>query len=141
MIKTCQHDIAEMEIAVADGICPICLSRRLRELEKESEGRRIQLGVCSIERTAEWKRAEQAESSLRACQVREAELREAVNSLGLNVELYPKLRLALSHSTGSKIMAVVKAATELCDSGHNFRPYVFEKLIEATRALEAKHER
>lgn len=125
------------------------MARRLRELEKEYEGRRIQLGVCSIERTAEWKRAEQAESALLACQAREGELREA-----LQHERFCRIccedgcsncpdctaEQALSHSTGSKIMAVIEAVKGHYEWHQEHDPKTTCAICEKYRALEAKHE-
>ena len=31
--ETCSHELWEMETACADGLCPLCLQRRLREAE------------------------------------------------------------------------------------------------------------
>ena len=60
------------------------------------------LAIPEIERlTAENARLRE---QLAASQAREAELREAINSAGIKryLERYPRIKAALSHSTGSK---------------------------------------
>lgn len=34
-MSECEHHIVDREVAVADGMCPICLAARVAELERE----------------------------------------------------------------------------------------------------------
>ena len=102
------------------------LTRQLAEAKAESEGRRIKLGVCSIERTAEWTRAGQAEARIKKL---EAVLAERDARMAVLMNLYrewPKtircqndhadwevaIEAALSRAPeqAKKLLAVVEAA-------------------------------
>ena len=111
------------------GVYDACseLARRLREREavhlqaEESLGNAVNAGIILEEKL------EQVESALLACQAREAELGEALDNLVASIIpqhktfkhgnessyfLAEQAQKLLSHSTGSKIMAVVEAAKE-----------------------------
>ena len=110
-------------------------------------------------------RAEQAESALLACQAREAELVEAIKIgvkeailsidedvpletiwVGVEIAIEHEAAVALSHSTGSKIMAVVEAAKGLELAAKTWgipECLITDKVISvctAYRALEAEHD-
>lgn len=99
-------------------LCPDCikalqssLTQRQQELERvkaESEGRRVQLSVCSIERTAERKRAESAEAKVKeleaALREREAGMAELRDILvSVNSALGPYLELPKDRWPGPPI--------------------------------------
>ena len=120
------------------------MARRLREQEQM-----LDLGPVA----ALIKRAEQAESALLACQAREAELRDVLkdadeylsasplNQIGSGSQLHREMQVVLSHSTGSKIMAVVEAAKKFGASRYTtYQSDEEQDLHEAVRALEAKHD-
>ena len=44
----CDHDIAEMETACADGQCPICASAALTRADAENERLRMALQNCRM---------------------------------------------------------------------------------------------
>jgi DNA repair exonuclease SbcCD ATPase subunit len=39
----CEHDLAEMETACADGLCPICLRSRIVELEEGIKKHKVEM--------------------------------------------------------------------------------------------------
>ena len=101
------------------------MARRLRELQVERDQLSTRAMDCEMSWTKE--RADRAESALLASQAREGELREELRSLLAQCRNAPhqgpcegpfaysiqRAEQTLSHSTGSKIMAVVEAAKKI----------------------------
>lgn len=139
------------------------MARRLRELD-------IECNVHALATRAQKERAEQAEFTLLACQAECETLKlfveaykgakkyaetyrhlpDALDDITLAWQEVDELAQALSHSTGSKIMAVVEAAKKV---HHLPNPEeeptneqldqcnrAMHELDEAVRALEAKHD-
>lgn len=63
----CIHDLTERETAVtADGYCPLCMAKRIAELEVQLKDAEDDVHRLYDEKMEHWKRAEQAEAELSA---------------------------------------------------------------------------
>jgi len=85
------------------------LERELAEAQKESEGHRIQLGVCSIERTAEWRRAENAENQVKVLREALAPALHAIKAARFG-DVSPQLLESISDK-GDEALASIKGPT------------------------------